>query len=98
MLLVQHGDLRRQRADGLILLFLRRFGGGGQLGVLFGQRIKRGFLLAFSFRALLVQRGNLRRQRAGCLILLFLCRFGSGAQFQILSRQRIDRRFLQVLT
>jgi hypothetical protein len=45
-LLVQHGDLRRQRAGGLILLFLRRFGGGGQLGVLFGQRIKRGFLLS----------------------------------------------------
>ena len=64
--------------------FLRRFGGGGQLGVLFGQRIKRGFLLTFSLHALLVQRGNLADSARVVSSCFFLRRFGGGGQLGVL--------------
>ena len=89
--LLQRGNLRRQRAGGLIQLFLRRFGSGGQFAILFVQRVERGFLLAFILGVLLLQRGNLRRQRAGGLIQRFLRHCGGSAQFKVLAHQRVYR-------
>jgi hypothetical protein len=81
-------------------VFLRRFGSGGQLGVLFAQRAHGGSFAAlflYTLFTLSLQRGDLRRQFARRFSELFLRRFGGSAQLRILFPQSVNRTLCFIL-
>jgi hypothetical protein len=81
-------------------VFLRRFGSGGQLGVLFAQRAHGGSFAAlflYMLFTLSLQRGDLRRQFARRFSKLFLRRFSGSAQIRILFPQSVNRTLCFIL-